>query len=636
MTRRLSAWLLLIVFASELGFPLGAHAQNPGCPNPTGTGINRYVAQGASGSGLNPGAPANLQAAIGAAQPGDVIHLTAVNGSHYTGSANMMVIPDLKSGTQNAPITICADNDGEIWVDGQFTNIAFHMVGSQWWVFNGFDVSNTGGGGNLMSIDVKNIFNIGGPEQGSNNNVFRRICAWNANPHASANPNAHVWAFNLSNNNLLEDICGFGYGRNTLIEYEGRSHHNTVRRAWLSWNGWNPNGQAGNCGVPSPSGPGHNCESPGPQWQTQYLTPTGNSLYENIITVFNPFLQIDATFNTWDIGSLVGSGGSRDAAASMRYLGFIAYGYDGWTSSNQTTLNHSWISLQDGQYDTRDIFVDARSQPQVSPLVWTCRLDANGHPLGLSCSDNHGDRTTVLRGASTSNLVIPWGSQTNFNECTATGGNTGGGTSGGALSTTCPNVYTGTTSGSTVGSRACFRYQNGGLSATPLWPWPMDDRIKQARSRAGHPALAGVAGPGYAANTVTSEIVARYGAVPSQCLSAAVPTLSVAPSSITFNATVGGTNPTPEPITISDLASTGTMAWTVSDNATWLTVSPASGTGNGNPTASVSLTGLAAGTFNATITVTATGAVGSPVTIPVTLNLTQIVVPATGQSGRVR
>jgi len=83
--------------------------------------------------------------------------------------------------------------------------------------------------------------------------------------------------------------------------------------------------------------------------------------------------------------------------------------------------------------------------------------------------------------------------------------------------------------GGAQGARNCYDYVDGqlqdgqgGRPLAPLWPWPMDDRIKAALARAnaagtGGSPLAGVVGPGYAANTATSEIVSRYGAIPAQC-----------------------------------------------------------------------------------------------------------------------
>ncbi|MEP7342323.1 MAG: S8 family serine peptidase, partial [Acidobacteriota bacterium] len=98
------------------------------------------------------------------------------------------------------------------------------------------------------------------------------------------------------------------------------------------------------------------------------------------------------------------------------------------------------------------------------------------------------------------------------------------------------------------------------------------------------------------------------------------PTIGVSPSSLIFTATAGGSNPANQTISITNTGG-GTLNWTASDNATWLTVSPASGTAPSTLTASVSITGLAAGTYNGTITITATGATNSPVSVPVTLTV---------------
>jgi dUTPase len=102
------------------------------------------------------------------------------------------------------------------------------------------------------------------------------------------------------------------------------------------------------------------------------------------------------------------------------------------------------------------------------------------------------------------------------------------------------------------------------------------------------------------------------------------PALAVTPASLSFNATAGGANPASQNLSVSNSGG-GTLNWTATDNQTWLSVAPASGTGAGTPAVSVNTAGLAAGTYTGTVTVTATGASGSPKTVAVTLN----VAPAT-------
>lgn len=94
--------------------------------------------------------------------------------------------------------------------------------------------------------------------------------------------------------------------------------------------------------------------------------------------------------------------------------------------------------------------------------------------------------------------------------------------------------------------------------------------------------------------------------------------LTVTPVALAFTAVAGGPNPTAGVLSIG--SSGGVLGWSASDNASWLTVSPATGATGTNANAIVNVAGLAAGTYNATITLMASG---SPnVAVPVTLTLT--------------
>jgi hypothetical protein len=111
----------------------------------------------------------------------------------------------------------------------------------------------------------------------------------------------------------------------------------------------------------------------------------------------------------------------------------------------------------------------------------------------------------------------------------------------------------------------------------------------------------------------------------------ATPTIGYSPASLSFTATQGGANPNNQTVSITNTG-TGTLSWTVSDNATWLTLSPASGTGNGSVTASVNVSGLAAGTYNAAITIAGSGATNTPQTVPVTLTVNAAPSPTISRS----
>ncbi len=100
-------------------------------------------------------------------------------------------------------------------------------------------------------------------------------------------------------------------------------------------------------------------------------------------------------------------------------------------------------------------------------------------------------------------------------------------------------------------------------------------------------------------------------------------TIGFSPANLAFSGTVGGTNPAAKPFMLTNTGG-GTLSWTVSDNATWLQLNTASGTTTSETdtiSASATLSGLAAGTYNATISITASGSTNSPQQIPVSLTL---------------
>lgn len=101
----------------------------------------------------------------------------------------------------------------------------------------------------------------------------------------------------------------------------------------------------------------------------------------------------------------------------------------------------------------------------------------------------------------------------------------------------------------------------------------------------------------------------------------AVSTITLAPTSLTFSATQGGSNPAGQAVTISN-SGTGTLSWSVSTTAAWLSLSPLAGTAPGSFTVTTNVSGLAAGTYTSTIAVTGSGATNSPQSIPVTLTIT--------------
>jgi len=85
------------------------------------------------------------------------------------------------------------------------------------------------------------------------------------------------------------------------------------------------------------------------------------------------------------------------------------------------------------------------------------------------------------------------------------------------------------------------------------------------------------------------------------------PTISVSPDNLTFNAIEGGENPPAQTLKVCN-SGNGTLNWTLTDNAAWLSETPMSDTlAEGvceDVTVSVDVTGMEAGDYSATITIT--------------------------------
>jgi len=99
--------------------------------------------------------------------------------------------------------------------------------------------------------------------------------------------------------------------------------------------------------------------------------------------------------------------------------------------------------------------------------------------------------------------------------------------------------------------------------------------------------------------------------------------LQVSPTNLTFQAAQGGTNPPSRTVNVFKKGkSSRQVSWSGSDNATWLNVSPASGTltTTAQIVVSINTAGLTAGSYTATVMITASQ--GGDAAVPVTLTVT--------------
>jgi cytochrome c peroxidase len=99
-----------------------------------------------------------------------------------------------------------------------------------------------------------------------------------------------------------------------------------------------------------------------------------------------------------------------------------------------------------------------------------------------------------------------------------------------------------------------------------------------------------------------------------------VPILAVQPGSITFTTRIVGGSQLPGQVLQITNQGSGSLTWSATKTASWLSLSFTSGTAPSSPVVLVSPVGLGVGSYTDTITISAPGC--SPVTLAVTLNIT--------------
>jgi uncharacterized protein (TIGR03437 family) len=104
-------------------------------------------------------------------------------------------------------------------------------------------------------------------------------------------------------------------------------------------------------------------------------------------------------------------------------------------------------------------------------------------------------------------------------------------------------------------------------------------------------------------------------------MAAPASSIAVAPSSLQFAYTSGGRAPASQPVQIASSGG-GTLNWSATTSATWLSIASASGTAPSTLSVLVSPTGLGSGSYTGSVQISAAGASNGPVSVTVTLTVT--------------
>ena len=381
------------------------------------------------------------------------------------------------SGTQGRPITVRALHEGAVTIDGQFRRIPVRFRNNSWWVIEGINVKN--GTGEVIALQM-----------GSNDNVFRRIVAWDA----AIDGNTNVVGVHGSLRNLFEDVAMFGTARKIFSGSQG-GNFLTCRRCWMRWEG--STHSVGGITTVSYNSEHYTCES-------CLLTYSGESMPESYTSSFSGRSRRDYELDA-AAGYQMQDGASPVGCKSVSWLGSITY----IRSGDRTTLPGSGIlstfyRLIDCVTVVDSIFA---IHPRNGKFSSHRGIDAAGAANVASVSFKN---VTTLAGRE--NLFGD--NQTRINVVASTSKD---------LTENIPTVFSGGANPWTgaIGAQVCKQYKDGALTATPLWPWPMNDRIRVATRAAG--AYSGPC-PGCDGGRhrrietdVTVDIEKVFGAIPPAC-----------------------------------------------------------------------------------------------------------------------
>jgi hypothetical protein len=426
----------------------------------------------------------------------------------YQGANSMITPSSGLSGASGRPITIRALNDGLAVLDGQFVQQTVSLYANSWWVLEGFNAKN----GSNTVIYVGN---------NSNNNIFRRIVAWDAH----TNSNSIVFSFSGGDGNLVEDVALFGAAGRSIQPGYGQNvgqPRNVLRRVWARYEGSIDQTYAQAISLNYGTWQGATCENCLATYSLESLpsayyvtsaglkqTPANNNCSA---TVFG--WNCPQIFSNYQLGFL-GQGGLLNFGDGFGCDGAAFYGSLGYIVSvpGNNNVPPGVVNASDQCLDASHVFAYVHPNfNQKNSIRGFNRLNPNA-----------GGNMSNLTSVSTLADNITGGKITVSGARSAT---TFAGLSSGM------NPWTGDS-----GAQLCKRWVNGVLTKEPLWPWPMNQRIKDATASAGNYFLNGGPGCGssagdctaagagpapYGSSTrtatdVTADIEALLGTIPASC-----------------------------------------------------------------------------------------------------------------------
>jgi hypothetical protein len=409
---------------------------------------NYYAAQNGTGNGLSASSPFKIQDFWSRASAGKTLCL--LDGT-YSGYPNMIFPPQKLNGASGAPITVRALNDGKVTINGFFGNPPIQLYYNDWYVIQGVNAC----------CSVATVVNL----SHANHNVVRRVVAWD-----STDGNYEIFGIHYSAYNLLEDIAAFGTARKTIQASQGGDHL-TIRRAWARWDKSTVQGPKETFAL-AYNNYWLTCENCIGTWSGQGMpqTYTLKDYYGK---------SLGRTFTNYSVeqpqGIFTNDGEDGDKNAHLSLLGSLAY----ILPTDRFAADYAVFVTRIDSVRIKDTLV------YIAPFYsWKYPFTLAGFSGATNLTV---DNVTSLGAGAPSYIDARW-RKTN----TLLGG----------LYAAGETAFT-----TTRGANLCFRYQDGALTSQPLWPWPMNQRIKDALVQAGRPAV-----------DVTATVQGILGTIPTRCM----------------------------------------------------------------------------------------------------------------------
>lgn len=333
------------------------------------------------------------------------------------------------NGAPGRPITLRAQHDGQVTIDGQDQRIPVYLY-RDYYRIEGIIARN----GNHT------VYFISG-----SHNTLRRVSGYDAN----LDVNSDVFAIFDSHDNLIEDCIAAGAGRKMVMIYQGS--HNTIRRCFANWQRWD-----------------------GRRWCDDWPWGDNLQIYNSDYNIIENSIGYGSV-PVWSIA--VQANKPEVSAIGNQVLGSIAI--DAGMRHDGTVQR--WPAVRPGPTDCTQLrSFDWPSQRAGVALYGNGRIEDNlFRDLWVYGSAGLG-LTAILDGRHRNNRVDHLTLWNNGRDNPAQWGGTGA-----EIRLEELYLWSGFTNNWVEGSnetgegaRLTHRYVNGQLTDEPLWPWPMETRVQ--------------------------------------------------------------------------------------------------------------------------------------------------------------